>query len=193
MAARGRRGGLLLRANDPKRIVEGRSLWNFAGSLVAFNFAGEYVSNPESGSDHRMLPIRWILPVVGALFALALLPLAFSPRDTSRSLSNSVVMSNERPERRQTLVPLGIQRKELESRGLDAPAIDAVASLSAADEVTGSIDATTPVAAKPALKPTIRRTSHVRRPVYRRAKYARSFTGQRAWHLPKQEFKFNAN
>jgi hypothetical protein len=93
-----------------------------------------------------MLPIRWILPIVGALFALALLPLAFSPRDTSRLLSNSVVVSNERPERRQTLVPLGIQRKELESRGLDAPAIDTVASLPAADVVTGSVDATTPVA-----------------------------------------------
>src|SRR5262249_59435798 len=68
-----------------------------------------------------MLPIRWILPIVGALFALALSPLAFTPRDSLRSLSNSVVVSNERPERRQTLVPLGIQRKELESRGFDAP------------------------------------------------------------------------
>jgi hypothetical protein len=143
-----------------------------------------------------MLPIRWILPIVGALFALALLPLAFGPRDKSRLLSNSVVMSNERPERRQTIVPLGIQRKELESRGLDAPAIDTVASLSAADDVTGSIDVTTPVAAKPALKTTTKRTTRVRRPIYRRAKYARAvsyFTGQRAWHLPKQELKFNAN
>jgi hypothetical protein len=138
-----------------------------------------------------MLPIRWILPIVGALFALALLPLAFSPRDTSRLLSNSVVVSNERPQRRQTLVPLGIQRKELESRGLDAPAIDTVASLPAADVVTGSIDATTP-----SLKTTTKRTTHAPRSVYRRARYARAanyFTGQRAWHLPKQEFKFNAN
>ena len=143
-----------------------------------------------------MLPIRWILPIVGALFALALLPLAFSPRDTSRLLSNSVVVSNERPERRQTLVPLGIQRKELESRGLDAPAIDTVASLPAADVVTGSIDASTPVAAKPSLKTTTKRTTHAPRSVYRRARYARAanyFTGQRTWHLPKQEFKFNAN
>jgi len=98
-----------------------------------------------------MLPIRWILPIVGALFALALLPLAFSPRDTSRLRSNSVVMLSERPERRQTLVPLGIQRNELKSRGLDAPAIDTVARLPAGDGVTGSIDATTPVAAKPTL------------------------------------------
>ena len=143
-----------------------------------------------------MLPIRWILPIVGALFALALLPLAFSPRDTSRLRSNTVVMSSERPERRQTLVPLGIQRNQSELSGLDTPAIDTVASLPAADVVTGSIDAATPVAPKPALKTTTKRTTHAPRPVYRRARYARavnSFTGQRAWHLPKQEFKFNAN
>jgi hypothetical protein len=143
-----------------------------------------------------MLPIRWILPIVGALFALALLPLAFGTRDTSRSLSNSVVVSNERPERRQTLVPLGIQSKELESRGLDAPAIDTVANLSAADDVTGSIDATAVRAAKPAPKTTTKHTTHARRPIYRRARHARAvnyFSGQRAWYLPKQEFRFNAN
>ena len=129
-------------------------------------------------------------------FRAGTLPLAFNPRDTSRLRSNSVVTSNERPERRQTLVPLGIQRKELGSRGLDAPAIDTVASLPVADVVTGRIDATAPVAAKPALKTTTKRTTHAPRPVYRRARYARAanyFTGQRPWHLPKQEFKFNAN
>ena len=139
-----------------------------------------------------MLPIRWILPIVGALFALALLPLVFSTRETSRLL----VVSNERPERRQTLVPLGIQSKELESRGLDAPAIDAVASLSASDEVTGSIDATAVRAAKPASKTTTKHTTHARRPIYSRARHARAvnyFSGQRAWYLPKQEFRFNAN
>jgi hypothetical protein len=143
-----------------------------------------------------MLPIRWILPIVGALFALALSPLAFTPRDSLRSLSNSVVVSNERPERRQTLVPLGIQRKELESRGFDAPAIDTVTNLSVADDMTGSIDAPALDAVKPALKATTKRVTHTRRPVYRRARYARAVnnsTGQRAWHLPKQEFKFNAN
>jgi hypothetical protein len=143
-----------------------------------------------------MLPIRWILPIVGALFALALLPFAFSPRDTSRSLSSSVVISNERPERRQTLVPRGIQRKDLEARGLDAPAIDTVASLAVADDVTGNIDATVLGTAKPALKATTKRTTHARRPIYRRARHARAanyFASQRVWHLPKQEFKFNAN
>ena len=84
-----------------------------------------------------MLPIRWILPIVGALFALALLPLAFSPRDTSRLRSNSVVMSNERPERRQTLVPLGIQRKELELRGLDAHDARAAPRLSSSEICEG--------------------------------------------------------
>ena len=143
-----------------------------------------------------MLPIRWILPIVGALFALALLPLAFGPHDTSLLRSNSVVMSNESPERRQTVVPLGIQREELQSRGLDAPPIDTVASLPAADDVTGNIGAISRIAAKPALKTTTERTTHVRRPVYRRARYARAannFAVQRAWHPPKQEFKFNAN
>jgi hypothetical protein len=144
-----------------------------------------------------MLPIRWILPIAGALFALALLPLVFSPRDTSRSSSDSVVMSNERPVQRQTIVPIGIQREELKSRALDVPAIDTVASLPTTDDMTGSVGATRPVAAKPALKTTTKRTKHVRPPtVYRRARYARAathFGGQRAWQQPKQEFKFNAN
>src|SRR5437870_2606648 len=101
-----------------------------------WNFATQYGLNPESCTGHRMLPIRWILPIVGALFALALLPLVFNPHETQRSPINAVVISNERPERRQTIVPIGIQRKELNPSALDAAAVDTVASLPATD-VTG--------------------------------------------------------
>jgi len=143
-----------------------------------------------------MLPIRWILPIVGVLFALALLPLLFNPHDASESPIDTVVISNERPEPRQTIVPIGIQRKELSARAFDAAPIDTVASLPAAD-VTGSIDATGPISTKAAHKTATKRLRHVHRPtIYYRAKYARSanhLSGQRAWHLPKQEFRFNAN
>lgn len=156
------------------------------------NFASKYVLNPESGTGDRMLPIRWIMPIVGALFALALLPWVFSP-----PFLKTNVMLNEHPGRQQAIVPIGIQRKELNTRDFDAPPIDTVASLPDARDVTGSADATSPVATKPTLKTATKHTKRVRRPtVYRRAKYARAatnFGSQRWWHIPKQEFKFNAN
>ena len=143
-----------------------------------------------------MLPIRWIAPIVGALFALALVPLAFNEQDTSRSLRNSNITSDERLERRQTIVRLGIQRSDdalkLSSRDLDA--------VPAAEDVTGSVETTSPVVARPVIKTPGKSTRHFHRrsrpAVHSRVKHARAgnnFGGQRAWHIPKQEFKFNAN
>ena len=144
-----------------------------------------------------MLPIRWILPIVGALFALALLPLAFNPQHASRPLTNADIVPDERPEPRQTIVPIGIQRDEMNASAFDAGAVDTVAILPATGDVTGSIDATGPVSTKPALKTPTKRLKRAQRPtIYHRAKYARTanrFIGQRAWHLPRQEFRFNAN
>jgi hypothetical protein len=144
-----------------------------------------------------MLPIRWILPIVGALFALALLPLAFNPHHTSRPPANTDVARDERPEPRQTIVPIGIQRTEKNASALDMAPVDTVAILPAVADVTGSADATGPVSTKSAFKTTTKRIKHARRPaIYHRATYARRanrLSGLRAWHLPKQEFKFNAN
>ena len=80
-----------------------------------------------------MLPIRWIVPIVGALFALALIPLAFNAQDKSGSLRNAGVTFNERSERRQTIVPLGVQRNDDElklSRDLAAVPADVTRSAS---------------------------------------------------------------
>lgn len=138
-----------------------------------------------------MLPIRWIVPIVGALFALALMPLAFNAQDKSGSLRNAGVTLNERSERRQAIVPLGVQRNDDElksSRDLDAVPAD----------VTGSVEATSPVAATPVITPQARRIRHAGRPprVHKRAKHALAaniFGAQRAWRISKPEFRFNAN
>jgi hypothetical protein len=76
------------------------------GTLKTFGQSLLRLPNHESDSDHWMLPIRCILPIVGALFALALAPLGFSPQDSVR---NTSVASVERPEPRQTIVPAGMQ------------------------------------------------------------------------------------
>ena len=140
-----------------------------------------------------MLPIRWIAPIVGALFALALMPLAFNAQDKSGSLRNAGVTFNERSERRQTIVPLGVQRNDDELKSSrDLAAVPA--------DVTGSVEATSPVAATPVIKTPTRRIRHVSCPpravVHKRAKHtlaANIFGGQRAWRISKPEFRFNAN
>jgi len=141
-----------------------------------------------------MLPIRWLFPIVGALFALALVPLAFNAQDTSRSPRNSSIASDERPERRQTMVRLGFQRNDDE---LKSPHdFDAVA---AADDVSGSVAATSPVAAEPMIKAPAKSIRRFQRrsglAVRHRVKHAPggNFGGRRAWYIPKQEFRFNAN
>jgi hypothetical protein len=144
-----------------------------------------------------MLPIRWILPIVSAFFALALLPLAFNPHHTSRPITDTDVVPHERPQPRQTIVPIGIQRTEMNASVVDMGPVDTVAILPAPGDVTGSADATGPVSTKPALATTVKRMKPARRPaIYHRAKYARAasrLNGQRTWHLPKQVFRFNAN
>ena len=140
-----------------------------------------------------MLPIRWIVPIVGALFALALIPLAFNAQDKSGSLRNAGVTFNERSEHRQTIVPLGVQRNDDELKSSrDLAAVPA--------DVTGSVEATSPVAATPVIRTPARRIRHAGRPpravVHKRAKHALAaniFGGQRAWRISKPEFRFNAN
>jgi hypothetical protein len=144
----------------------------------------------ESGTDHRMLPIRWILPIVGALFALALAPLAFNRQDTSQSPRDDSIASIERPEPRQTIVPAGIQRIDdrlISSRNPDT-----------ADDATGTVQATTPVqaAAAPKTPPKSTRQVHRRsRTVVhqrvKRAKVANIFGGQQARRTPKPDWRLN--
>ncbi|MFZ0096507.1 MAG: hypothetical protein WAK97_21515, partial [Pseudolabrys sp.] len=94
---------------------------------------------------------------MGALFALALMPLAFNAQDKSGSLRNAGVTFNERSERRQTIVPLGVQRNDDELKSSrDLAAVPA--------DVTGSVEATSPVAATPVIKTPTRRIRHVSRP-----------------------------
>ena len=137
-----------------------------------------------------MLPVRWTLPIVGALFALALLPWAFNAQDTSQSVRNTHIASLERPEPRQTIVPMGMQRDDgFKSSPNPVPAHD----------VTGGIPATTPVAASPVVKTPAKRIRHVQRRsrtvAHQRAKQAMAadiFGGQRSRRAPKPDFKFNA-
>src|SRR5262245_57118679 len=131
-----------------------------------------------------MLPIRWILPIVGALFALALAPLAFGPQDSVR---NTSVASVERPEPRQTIVPAGMQRNDDDEK--TSPNLDA-------GDVTGI---TIPVRAEPAIKPPSKRIRQVhrrsRKAVHQRAKQARVanfFGAQQARPIVKPDMKFNA-
>ena len=134
-----------------------------------------------------MLPIRWILPIVGALFALALAPLVFGPQDSVR---NTSVASVERPEPRQTIVPAGMQRNNDDEK--TSPNLDA-------GDVTGNIQPTIPVRAEPAIKSPSKRIRHVqrrsRKVVHQRAKQARVadfFGTQQARRTVKPDMKFNA-
>jgi len=163
-----------------------------------------------------MLPIRWIVPIVGAFFALALMPLTFNVQDETGSLRNENIAYNEHPERRQTIVPLGIQRDGHESSGLDAVPADVTGSVEATSspadnpvikpidavpaDVTGSVEATSSPANTPVIKPIARRIRHAHRTsrvtVHQRAKHAptaRIFGGQRSSRIWNTEFRFNAN
>ena len=135
-----------------------------------------------------MLPIRWIWPIVGALFALALAPLAFSPQDSVR---NTSVASVERPEPRQTIVPAGLQRRHDDDVWIP-PHPDA-------GDVTGNVQPTAPVRAEQVTKPPSRRITHVqrrsRKVLHQRAKQARVanfFGAQQARRPAKPDMKFNA-
>jgi hypothetical protein len=146
--------------------------------------------NHESDSDHRMLPIRWILPIVGALFALALAPLGFSPQD---SVQNTSVAFVERPEPRQTIVPAGLQRNDrIEDADRTSPDPDAA-------DVTGNIQPATPDRAEQVTTPPSKRIRHVqrrsRKVVHQQAKQPRVanfFGAQQARRTPKPDMKFNA-
>jgi len=153
--------------------------------------------NHESGSDHRMLPVRWILPIVGALFALALAPLAFSPQDSAR---NTSVASVERPEPRQTIVPAGVQLKDPAGMHNDddlkiSPNLDV-------GDVTSSIQPATPLRAEPVITSPSKRVKLVQRRsrklVHQGAKQApvANFFGaqqaQQARRTAKPDMKFNA-
>jgi len=137
-----------------------------------------------------MLPIRWILPIVGALFALALVPLAFSPQDSVR---NTSVASVEPPEPRQTIVAAGLQRNDRNDDDVKtSPNPDA-------GDVTGYIQLTTPVRAEQVTKPPSKRLMHVqrrsRKVVHQRANQARvanSFGAQPGRRTAKPDTKFNA-
>lgn len=142
-----------------------------------------------------MLPIRWILPIVGALFALALAPLAFSPQDSAR---NTSVASVERPEPRQTIVPAGMQLKDPAGIQRNDDDLKTSSNLDVGD-VTGSMMPATPLRADPVIKSPSKRISHVqRRPrkvVHQRAKQARDanfFGAQQARRTAKPDMKFNA-
>jgi hypothetical protein len=134
-----------------------------------------------------MLPIRCILPIVGALFALALAPLGFSPQDSVR---NTSVASVERPEPRQTIVPAGMQPNDDDE--------ETRANLDASD-VTGNIYPTIPVRVEPMVKSPSKPTRYVqrrsRKVVHQGAKQARVanfFRAQQARRTAKPDMKFNA-
>jgi hypothetical protein len=137
-----------------------------------------------------MLPIRWILPIVGALFALALAPLGFSPQDSVRNTSVAFV---ERPEPRQTIVPAGLQRNDrIEDADRTSPDPDAA-------DVTGNIQPATPDRAEQVTTPPSKRIRHVqrrsRKVVHQQAKQPRVanfFGAQQARRTPKPDMKFNA-
>jgi hypothetical protein len=137
-----------------------------------------------------MLPIRWILPIVGALFALALAPLAFNRQDTSQSPPNDSFASIERPEPRQTIVPVGVQRNDDASNSTRNP--------DTADDATASVQATTPVQAAAAPKTTPKSTRQVPRRSrtvvhqrVKRANVANIFGGQQARRTPKPDWRLN--
>ena len=134
-----------------------------------------------------MLPIRWILPIVGALFALALAPLAYSPQDSVRSTS---VASVERPEPRQTIIAAGLQRNDDDVKTPPDPD---------AGDVIGNIQPTTPFRTEQVTKPPSKRLRHVqrrsRKVVHQRASQARvanSFGAQPGRRTAKPDTKFNA-
>jgi hypothetical protein len=137
-----------------------------------------------------MLPIRWILPIVGALFALALAPLVLSPQDSVR---NTSVASVERPEPRQTIVPAGLQRNDRNDDDVKtSPDPDA-------GDVTGNVQPTTSVRAEQVSKPPSKRIRHVqrrsRKVVHQRAKQPRVanfFGAQQGRRTAKPDMKFNA-
>jgi hypothetical protein len=141
-----------------------------------------------------MLPIRWILPIVGALFALALAPLVLSPQDSVKHMS---VASVERPEPRQTIVWAGMQRNEAamprsEDDEKKSPDLEA-------GDVTGTIQPTIPVRAEPAIKSQSKRIRHVqrrsRKAVHQRPKQApvdNFFGAQQERRTAKPDTKFNA-
>lgn len=144
-----------------------------------------------------MLPVRWILPIVGALFALALAPLAFSPQDSAR---NTSVASVERPEPRQTIVPAGVQLKDPAGMHNDddlkiSPNLDV-------GDVTSSIQPATPLRAERVITSPSKRVKLVQRRsrklVHQGAKQApaANFFGaqqaQQARRTAKPDMKFNA-
>jgi hypothetical protein len=144
-----------------------------------------------------MLPVRWILPIVGALFALALAPLAFSPQDSAR---NTSVASVERPEPRQTIVPAGVQLKDPAGMHNDddlkiSPNLDV-------GDVTSSIQPATPLRAERVITSPSKRVKLVQRRsrklVHQGAKQApaANFFGaqqaQQARRAAKPDMRFNA-
>jgi len=127
---------------------------------------------------------------VGALFALALAPLVFSPQDSVR---NTSVASLERPEPRQTIVAAGLQRNDRNDDDVKtSPNPDA-------GDVTGNIQPTTPVRAEQVTKPPSKRIRHVQRRSRKvvpqranQARVAKSFGAQPGRRAAKPEMKFNA-
>lgn len=83
-------------------------------SCNALSFGGR----PDSANIHKMLPIRWTLPVGGVLLAIALLALSFNtPSESWLQISNAVSVRwriidwGERPEWRQYSIITAIQRR----------------------------------------------------------------------------------
>jgi hypothetical protein len=177
-----------------------------------------------------MLPVRWIFPIVGVLFALALIPMVFDPPNPSmRKVDNT---RNERSERPQAIVPAGVQSnapvgiegnnnelKPAPDRGAVAARKDTAnvtadiaspSTVNANTDMTGSVPAApakiltanalaieSPAAAASETKAPAKPARHVSRrfrvAAIQRAKGRTSYYGQRAWHVPPQDFKFNAN
>jgi hypothetical protein len=134
-----------------------------------------------------MLPVRWILPIVGALFALALVPLAFSPQDSMRSTSRLLSARN--------LGRLSFRRacSVVMMMTYGSPHPDA-------GDVTGNVQPTAPVRAEQVTKPPSKRITHLqrrsRKVLHQRAKkearVANVFGAQQARRTAKPDMKFNA-
>jgi len=141
-----------------------------------------------------MLPVRWILPIVGALFALALAPLAFSPQESAR---NPSVASVERPEPRQTIVPAGMQLNDPVGMQRNEDHLKTATNLDVGD-ATASVLPETPLHAEPVIKSPSKRIRHVQRPrkvVHQRTRQAgvaNFFGAQQARRTAKPDMKFNA-
>src|SRR5262249_40946392 len=143
----------------------------------------------------RTPPILWLFPFASILLLFVLVPLAFNAKDELRPVQTVRMTSNERPERQ----TVGSQRNDdglNSSRDLvgtsigntKEPAAATLAGLPTPDDLAGSAGATEPVQTTTAIKRPVKGIRQRHRP----SRVAFYHRGQRGWHIPKPNLRFNA-